>query len=399
MQKQNSVAVLAATYKHQLRHKKMPRTRMFPTERRPGVGRRLLLFIFLLLQCCSRGTRAWGKQGHEIIGNLAWALLSAPTKNQITIILNQTESDSNYCAEYCSPLAAVADWADRARYSAAYAWTAPLHYVDVRDDTIPGGCPAGRFNVQVSRDCSFVYPRDCVNDFCVAGAIVNYTSHLRILDESTSFTQMGAKNLSEESLMFLVHFVGDCHQPLHVARNTDRGGNWIRVKFLNRTTTLNPPRDRDVHAAERRRLRFGHHALNLHAVWDDSIIETTLAENYNNSRNAMELSLLNLIWQTQRTNSSKWNNEWLRCADGGRVACTTAWGEESWTYAVHYAYRNVDGTEIVNDTALTKDYYYTRLPIVREQLAVAAVRLASTLELTFGGHSAIFRDGIQALDY
>ena len=361
---------------------------------------RLLLHAGTILLYCATGTYAWGKVGHEIVGNLAWALLSPPTQYKISTILNQTATNKD-CAEYCSPLAAVADWADRARYSAAYQWTAPLHYVDVRDDTIPGGCPAGRNTTTTTQDvCRFVYARDCVDDICVAGAIVNYTSNLRRF--AVGGGRAPVTNQSRESLMFLVHFVGDCHQPLHVARNTDRGGNSIMVKFLNQTTTKNASRDRNVvPTTEQRHLRRGHshhtnqhqqqlhqpqhhHALNLHAIWDDSIIETTMLQDYNNSRNAMELNLLNFIWNTRSTSPSKWNNRWLRCADGGRVACTTEWAQESWTYAVQYAYRNEDGREIVSGTALTRDYYVTRLPVVREQLAVAAVRLASTLELTFG---------------
>jgi len=354
-----------------------------------------LLLLLLFLHCCAltpRTAHAWGKQGHEVVGNLAWTLLSRTTQSIVVGILNETSN--KYCDEYCSPMAAVADWADAARYTKRFHWTGPLHYIDVQDETISGGCPA---NINATSDgrCHFDYARDCVDDFCVAGAIVNYTSQLLPDRNSTSKNENSAAmkaNLTRESLMFLVHYVGDCHQPLHVSRTTDRGGNSIHVKFLDHgVMEIHSPRERTRYTEKRRRhLRQAghHHPLNLHAVWDDSIIETTLATDYNNSRNALELSLMNYIWQTRNSAPSKWNNEWLHCADGGRVECTTEWGQESWNYAVQYAYRNVDGTDIVNGTSLTKDYYETRLEIVRERLAVAAVRLASTLELTFGDRAS-----------
>jgi S1/P1 Nuclease len=359
----------------------------------------------------------WGKQGHEIVGNLAWRLLSNSTRLQIEDLLDTDDTDDNnkkYCDEYCSPLAEVSDWADRARYSAPYAWSAKLHYIDVRDDlVVPGGCPAAPLNGTTARKCHFDYTRDCPNDVCVAGAIVNYTT--RILrsgaavhstnlrspaQRRSNYNKDDSNKLRRESLMFLTHFVGDIHQPLHCSRQSDRGGNSIHVEFLNDTTatlagSAQPPRDYHpvrsdhetlLHEADRTTVdrRHPHDHLNLHAVWDDSIIETTLERDYSNSRNAMELSLLNMIWKISQTPA--WAEEWLRCRDGSQVLCTTQWGEESLEYALAYAYRNVDGSEVVDGTKLTDGTYYeTRLPIVRERLAVAGVRLASTLEIAFSG--------------
>ena len=47
--------------------------------------------------------------------------------------------------------------------------------------------------------------------------------------------------------MFLVHFVGDLHQPLHCADDNDRGGNDVPVQLYTRSTKL-------------------------HAVWDNGLI-------------------------------------------------------------------------------------------------------------------------------
>jgi hypothetical protein len=176
---------------------------------------------------------AWGQMGHEIVGNLAWTLLSPATRIAVSAILrNDTNHD---CHEYCSPLAVVADWADRVRNYEP--WSAPLHYIDVQDDTIDGGCPVV-VDINATKDinnnqqkCQFVYARDCVDDLCVAGAILNYTKSLLLANNKggregdgplvqatihhlmrTGDSSQAAAAAVEEALKFLVHFVGDIHQ-------------------------------------------------------------------------------------------------------------------------------------------------------------------------------------------
>ena len=87
-----------------------------------------------------------------------------------------------------------------------------------------------------------MYARDCVDDFCAAGAIANYS---RILQDGTNNEQhhqlrLGtSKKISDikkneriwESLAFLTHIIGDIHQPLHVSRSSDKGGNKFIVNF------------------------------------------------------------------------------------------------------------------------------------------------------------------------
>ena len=73
-----------------------------------------------------------------------------------------------------------------------------LHYIDTPDWA-----------------CDYVKSRDCANSMCVAGAITNYTN--RLLSSTVDYT---ARN---EALRFLTHFVGDIHQPLHVAFSGDEG--------------------------------------------------------------------------------------------------------------------------------------------------------------------------------
>ena len=60
----------------------------------------------------------------------------------------------------------------------------------------------------------------------------------------------------QKALKYLIHFVGDLHQPLHAGDNHDRGGNDVQVEFLGQA--INP---------------YNHKLWNLHAVWDSGILE------------------------------------------------------------------------------------------------------------------------------
>jgi hypothetical protein len=124
----------------------------------------LLTLISLFESACG-----WGTVGHEIVANLAYHRLTNETKQAVLEILGPSnDTDAG------SPLAAVADWADQVRYH--YHWSAPLHYIDIPDESMDGGCPS--ITPNETSACHFIYKRDCVNDVCVAGAILNYTAQL-----------------------------------------------------------------------------------------------------------------------------------------------------------------------------------------------------------------------------
>jgi hypothetical protein len=170
------------------------------------------LFSSLLFLQLPSWSFAWGTIGHEIVANVAWRLLSNETQAWAKEILewNDTtvEDDNNN-----SPLGAVADWADRVRHFLP--WSAPLHYIDVRDDLFlpEGGCHvAPHLNPQ----CHFDYARDCPKHTCVAGAIVNYTHQLLAwkgneagklrpsMNGKATHTQVRSIPKAKEALMFLV---------------------------------------------------------------------------------------------------------------------------------------------------------------------------------------------------
>lgn len=315
----------------------------------------MVLTVGFLLLLLPHHVHAWGKVGHEMVANIAWSRLSNSTQTWVASVLGPTYHD-----DVGSPLAAVSTWADRVRFTKAYHWSTPLHYVDVQDDAIVGGCPVegdGEFS-----NCWFEYARDCVDDFCAAGAIANYSTQLVSRHELSA----AAANVS---LKFLTHFVGDIHQPLHSSRKTDKGGNTIHVHFdLDVPRTAVPDRDGLLATTK----------WNLHSIWDDGIIEKALEEFYNGKREEFEDDLLE---RTKEYASSGQLNMWLACGDGRQKACTTVWAQESFGTALSWAYRDVDGLEIQENGTISEDYYHSRLEVVKRRIVAAGVRLARTLEL------------------
>jgi len=72
--------------------------------------------------------------------------------------------------------------------------------------------------------------RDCADGCCVVGAIEHYAD---VLHDPTT-----PRPLKIEALKFLVHFVGDVHQPMHAGYERDKGGNDVKVWFFDNNTNL-----------------------------------------------------------------------------------------------------------------------------------------------------------------
>jgi hypothetical protein len=354
------------------------------------------LWIALLSHQQQHATvQAWGADGHEIVANLAWQLLDNATRTTLESILAVgTDGISPHCLT-CSPLALVADWADAVRYRHDMHWTGALHYVDIRDDLV--ACPVTTATNK-SSTCLYNRTRDCPNDACAAGAIVNYTNYLvrqhYTVKSTTAATRTNDGRSDDQalrqSLMFVVHIVGDIHQPLHVSRTSDRGGNSIEVHFEFE-------RPNNLRSNSHTKLRWQRHdsvgrhsAENLHSIWDSVMIEKSIAEDYGGLRSNMDDNLLTGIHDAS---SEQWS-EWIKCADGTSQDCVGAWAEESLEYALAWAYANVNGTEITSGMKLSHDYYTTRMDIVKRRLQAAGVRLAATLAIAMTGQKLLHAPGL-----
>lgn len=190
---------------------------------------RLLLTVFLLLLAPS--ALAWSALGHRLTGELAQRHLDPVARAEVAAVL---------AGEPDPTLAGVAIWADTLRASdpARFKATARWHYIN----TPPGTC---RHEPQ----------RDCANGECVIAAI---DAQRRILADRRQ-----PRAARRDALKFLVHFVGDIHQPLHANNRADKGGNDFQISLR---TDLQPE------AYARRHYIDGVMGTNLHAVWDYYIL-------------------------------------------------------------------------------------------------------------------------------
>src|SRR6185295_5248767 len=151
----------------------------------------------------------WREKGHRITGELAWMLLKKETRAKLERLLPDEK------------LSDVANWADQVRD--ARPESKPWHYVNV-----PEGAK------------SFDAARDCAGGECIVAKLEEMQK--KLADATTP------KAERVEALKWVVHLVGDLHQPLHVSHGEDKGGNDIQVTFFGRPT-------------------------NLHRLWDSDMIE------------------------------------------------------------------------------------------------------------------------------
>lgn len=245
---------------------------------------------------------AWGREGHRLTALVAEAYLTDDAKTQIKELLGNES------------LADVAPWADS--YRASHPETGPWHFVDI---------PKDQDKFDRTRDCPVPSTdskspwRDCVTD-----RILYFEG--RLGDETLS------KADRAEALKFLVHLIGDVHQPLHAIGDA-RGGNGVSVNFLGSS-------------------QCGNYKCNLHGVWDDEMIE---------HRGLNETKYTETLLQEIK------DNHWERMAGGE----PTTWANVSHHYAVQ--------AFAPNGALITHEYYEEESKVVDAELALGGLRLAHVL--------------------
>ena len=253
----------------------------------------LLLVGAILLQ--SRG-HAFGANGHRITGAIAEAFLTPKAKENIKVIMGHES------------LAQTSTWPDEMRSDPAQYWqktTPPWHYVTVPDgksyiDIIAP--PQGDAYTALKR-----FRADLLNP------------------EST-------KAEKRRAISFIVHIIGDLHQPLHVGNGKDRGGNDVKVVFFWEDS-------------------------NLHRVWDSGLIDT------------QDLSYSEFTSWLLPTISGDDVKDWHQTDP-------LVWMEESQAIRM-----NIYPEE--ENANLSWDYRYQHIPTVKLRLKQAGVRIAHYLNEIF----------------
>src|ERR1700733_12827725 len=180
----------------------------------------------------------WGCKGHEIVALVAEAHLTPRARAMAFKILADSPINpalARYCKEQgLDPFVDSSTWADDERN--VLPETGPWHFID-----IPRGAPEN----SISEYCPPATG-------CVTSALA---TQLGILRDSGVTAQARA-----DALRFVIHFVGDIHQPLHDTTNNDRGGNCVPVEFFGTEPQTRNPQSES-------------YSPNLHSVWDSSISE------------------------------------------------------------------------------------------------------------------------------
>lgn len=180
--------------------------------------------------------RAWGCAGHHIVALIAKQHLSAGALEATNKLLEGQPIDpklARYCKdEPADPFVSAATWADDIKKGEG---TATWHYIDI---------PRAVTHGDLSPYCEPVGPLKNGNR---TGCI------LTAIRDQLDVLQSGRSTDRPRALRYVIHLVGDLHQPLHVTDNGDRGGNCVPLHF-GATSEI----------------------TNLHALWDFGILEGTL---------------------------------------------------------------------------------------------------------------------------
>jgi hypothetical protein len=261
---------------------------------------------------------AWGGVGHQTVAYIAEDHLSPSSQAAIKEILGLDED-----------LASISTWADLIVQTRKE--TAPWHYIDL--------------NVRQDQN-EFDEPDFCPHHDCVVDQIG--------LDLEALKKPFASRREKQEALKFLVHFVGDLHQPLHCANDKDRGGNEKWFRFYSR--------------GEGGRFVW----VNLHSFWDDLIEEK-----------AKEDPRI-LATRLEREIGPKEEKEWAK-------GQPTDWAYESFQIAKYKIYSELPEGPLLDKNRwgrdLPDDYYSAEMrKIVDRQLEKAGMRLAFLLNQLFGKH-------------
>lgn len=260
---------------------------------------------------------AWWQKGHRLVAGVAAKHLTPMARRNVKALLG-TES-----------LADVASWADD--YRPLETQTGPWHYTDLpaksdtydrdRDCPMQPGVKAGARNDKW---------RDCATD-----RILFFEAQLR--DNTLDPIDRAV------ALKYLVHFVGDIHQPLH-ASGVEAGGNGIPVTAFGSESCSTSGK------------------CNLHNIWDGYLIDRTqLSEQQYLARLEAEIRVKHM--SAGSDDPVVWTNESKTASDAAMVP------------------KNAD---------IDEAYFQRELPVIDQRLELAGLRLASVLNGIFAAPPATF---------
>ena len=153
--------------------------------------------------------QAFGYEGHALVCGLAYDALTEHTRTAVDRLTARSGLGKPF-PDLCS-------WPDEIRSEEQWKYTGPWHYVNV------------------ARSDTRITLAHCPDKGCVLSAIATMEARLQ-----------SAPQTDWQALLFLGHFIGDVHQPMHVSYGDDRGGNRFPLFWEGEPTNLHAIWDRQI---------------------------------------------------------------------------------------------------------------------------------------------------------
>ncbi|HVG33412.1 MAG TPA: S1/P1 nuclease [Pyrinomonadaceae bacterium] len=324
---------------------------------------------------------AWGGTGHRTVAEIAvWRLQKLKAANALRQIEQLLKSKPTTIEE-------ASVWPDTIRGNPVYQYTTNLHWVSI---------PKEKERFDRATQCK---PTAQVPEGdCVIGALEHFR---KVLSDSSAST---AARL--DALSFIVHFIGDLHQPLHATEDVtfqnyngqtgDAGGNLKIIFYLNEGIWADSDEascTRDIEACSYIDFQGARRKRNLHAAWDSYLIETMLAgikvknEKKCTKEESFKLREQRYTENLERTISKLSSQEIARMELGE----PSLWAEEAHALATEYVYclppprrkLNVADQKIYDHYFLSQSYQAANIKRIDAQLMRAGIRLAAYLMQIF----------------
>jgi len=266
----------------------------------------MLVLTTLLPLLSLPATQAWGSLGHRTTAYLASLYFTSHAIRITNKLLNGQD------------ISEASLFPDKVRHMPQFHYTAPWHFIDAQDN------PPYQCGINMTRDCA-------LETGCVVSAIANHTA--RVADEDLPMWARG------QSLRFVLHFLGDVHQPLH-NENEGRGENEYQVVFEGRST-------------------------NLHSVWD------TLIPNKMAGMGHEDEELAAWVWAQKLFAEDDGEGVKDECLHDA-AECALSWAGEANAYVCSYVLaHDVHGQD------LAAKYHDGAVPIINEMVRKGGRRLAA----------------------
>jgi len=251
---------------------------------------KITIKILFAISILSQTLFGWGKTGHRIVGKVAETYLTKNAKIQIKKLMGHHD------------LSRMSNWADEIKSDPAWKKASDWHWCTIPDnETYEKGKHSGQ-------------AVEKINEFI-----------------STLTNKKSKKEEKQIALKFLIHLVGDLHQPLHVGNGDDRGGNSVRLKWFNEST-------------------------NLHSIWDSKLIDF------------------------QKLSFSEYADYLLLNEDRGKIR---KWqGDDIQVYIHESKNLRTQCYEFSGDN-LKWDYFYAHKDLLEKRLLQGGVRLSGELNRIF----------------